>query len=171
MEEGTFSLGYNISMIYLDLTRHLLDTNGDNFQHSILLRPWYPRTTLKVNIKHIWINKMHNLMSKKCSCFCFCFFVLKMAKIWVRRTTLNGAKKEDGLSEIQTITNKPTDNLPSWIGGYLFSSFFLRKRDKRSSHSVPFLREILQNEMMNILFEMKFDKVDTVFSRARVGFI
>ena len=87
-------------------------------------RPWYPRTPLNVNI-HIFGLTKCTIYCKKCSCFCSCsslccyyahfqikriissekwfnclvtfFFVLKMPKIWVGRTTLNG-KKKDGLT-------------------------------------------------------------------------
>ena len=83
-------------------------------------RPWYPRTTLNVNI-HIFGLTKCTIYCKKCSCFCSCFslccyyahfqikriilsekwfnclvtffFVLKMPKIWVGRTTLNGKKR------------------------------------------------------------------------------
>ena len=82
-------------------------------------RPWYPRTTLNVNI-HIFGLTKCTIYCKKCSCFCSCFSLccyyahfqikriissekwfnylvpflfLKMPKIWVGRTTLNGKKR------------------------------------------------------------------------------
>ena len=88
-------------------------------------RPWYPRTTLKVNI-HIFGLTKCTIYCEKCSCFCSCFslccyyahfsdlriissekwfiyvvtfyFFLENAKNLVGRTTVNGEKKEDGVS-------------------------------------------------------------------------
>ena len=68
--------------------------------------PWYPRTTLKVNI-HIFGSTKCTIYCEKCSCFCFCFslccyyahfsdeknYFLKMPKMWVGRTMVNGEKK------------------------------------------------------------------------------
>ena len=48
------------------------------------------------------------------------FFSLKMPKIWVGRTTLNGEKKEDGL---MTLEDNPRNIC--YIGGiHLFTLFF-----------------------------------------------
>ena len=92
-----------------------------NHKKSRNRRPWYPRTTLKVNI-HIFGLTKYTIYCKKFSCFCFCFSLccyykysffslqqffqlknglttssfllfLKMAKSWVGRTTVNGEKK------------------------------------------------------------------------------
>ena len=97
-----------------------------NHKKSRNSRPWYPRRTLKVNI-HIFGLTKCTICCEKCSCFCSCFslcffsffrvkelfqvkngvttsflffFFLKMPKIWVGRTTVNGEKKEDGLTSI-----------------------------------------------------------------------
>ena len=93
-----------------------------NHKKSRNRRPWYPRTTLKVNI-HIFGLTKYTIYCKKmflfspmlllCSFFrlkelfqmknglttslLFFFFFLKMPKIWVGWTTLNGEIKEDGL--------------------------------------------------------------------------
>ena len=89
-------------------------------------RPWYPRMTLKVNIYIFGLTKctiycknvpvfvpvllyvvtmlifqINRIISSEKWFNCvvtFFSFCLKMPKIWVGRTTLNGAKKEDGLS-------------------------------------------------------------------------
>ena len=87
--------------------------------------PWYPRTTLKVNIPIFELTKC-TIYCEKCSSFCSCFslccyyipcsffrlkesfqvkngvttsflFLWKMPKIWVGWMTVNGEKKEDGL--------------------------------------------------------------------------
>ena len=99
-------------------------TNKKIHKKSQNRRPWYPRTTLNVNI-HIFGLTKCTIYCKKCSCFCSCFslccyyahfqikriilsekwfnclvtffFVLKMPKIWVGRTTLNGKKKKMAL--------------------------------------------------------------------------
>ena len=89
-----------------------------NHQKSRNRRPWYPRTTLKVNIQIFGLTK-HTIYCKKCLCLCSCFLYavtmlifqikriissekwfnyvvtlfLKMPKIWVGRTTLNGEKR------------------------------------------------------------------------------
>ena len=70
--------------------------------------PWYPRTTLKVNI-HIFGWTKCTIYCEKCSCSCFCFslccyyahFQIKriifwkiMPKMWVGQTTVNGEKKK-----------------------------------------------------------------------------
>ena len=97
-----------------------------NHKKSRNRRPWYPRMTVKVNIYIFGLTK-YSIYCKKCSClwssFSLCchyvpifqikrnissekcfnevvtFFFLKMPKIWVGRTTLNGERKEDGLKE------------------------------------------------------------------------
>ena len=43
-----------------------------NHQKSQNRGPWYPRTTLKVNI-HIFILTKYTIYCEKCSCFCSCF--------------------------------------------------------------------------------------------------
>ena len=66
--------------------------------------------TLRVNIYIIWIKKILNAQYTVKNVYVFVplflyavtyvvtfFFVLKIPKIWVGRTTLNGEKKGDGL--------------------------------------------------------------------------
>ena len=43
-----------------------------NYKKSRNSRPWYPRTTLKVNI-HIFVLTKCTIYCEKCSCFCPCF--------------------------------------------------------------------------------------------------
>ena len=87
-----------------------------NHKKSRNRRPWYPWTTLKVNFHIIGVTKC-TIYRKKCPCFFLCcyydhfsdrlkelfqtinglttsllFFFVKMPKIWVGRTTLNGEK-------------------------------------------------------------------------------
>ena len=91
-----------------------------NHKKSPNRRPWYPGMTLKVNIYIFGLTKC-TIFCKKCSCCFSCFsphyfilifkvkkiissekwfnyvvtslfFFLKMTKIWVSRTTLNGEK-------------------------------------------------------------------------------
>ena len=99
-----------------------------NHKKSRNSRSWYPRMTLKVNI-HIFGLPKCTIFCEKCSCFCSCFlyavtmlifqikriissekwcnyfvtffFFLKMSKIWVGWTMVNGEKKDDGLSLIE----------------------------------------------------------------------
>ena len=97
--------------------------NKKNQKKSRNRRPWYPRTTLKVNI-HIFgltnaqftVKNVHVFVpvflyavtmlifqikriisSEKWFNYVVTLF-LKMSKIWVGQTTLNAEKKEDGLS-------------------------------------------------------------------------
>ena len=44
----------------------------------------------------------------------FCFF-LKMPKIWVDRTTLNGEEKEDGLKAITLASHDHKDLVQIWL--------------------------------------------------------
>ena len=94
-----------------------------NHKKSLNSRPWYPRTTLKVNIHIFGLTKctmyciyymflfLFFSMLLLCSFFrlkelfqvrnsvttSLLFFFLKMPKIWVGRTTVNGEKMADGL--------------------------------------------------------------------------
>ena len=99
-----------------------------NHKKSRNRRPWYPRMTLKVN-NHIFGLTKHTINCKKCSCFSLCFyyahfsdyknlfhvknglttsllfFFLKMLKIWVGRTTLDGEKKRMVLLHVHMYRN------------------------------------------------------------------
>ena len=112
-----------------------------NHKKSRNSRPWYPRTTLKVNI-HIFGLTKCTMYCEKYSCFCsmsfsmlllcsffrsiekWCnyvvsvFFFLKMPKIWVGRTMVNGEKKEDGLN--QTVK--------------MFRNFFVVRTTRHKAH-------------------------------------
>ena len=96
-----------------------------NHKKSRNRRTWYPGTTLKVNFHITGLTKC-TICCKKFSCFspwCYydhfsdglkelflvkngltyyviTFFFLKMTKIWVGHTMLNGEKKEDGLMNL-----------------------------------------------------------------------
>ena len=102
-----------------------------NHKKSRNSRPWYARKTLKVNV-HIFGLTKCTIYWEKCSCFCSCFslccltmlivqikriissekwcnyvvtfffFFLKMPKIWVGRTTVNGEKKRGCNTSIYT---------------------------------------------------------------------
>ena len=78
-------------------------------------RPWYPRTTLKVNILIFGLTKC-TIYSEKCYVFVPVFLCAvtmlifqikrimpKMPKIWVHRMTVNGEKKEDDLKNHVTV--------------------------------------------------------------------
>ena len=111
-----------------------------NHKKSRNRRPWYPRTTLKVNI-HIFGLTKYTIYCKKFSCFCFCFSLccyykysffslqqflqlknglttssfllfLKMAKSWVGRTTVNGEKKR-GWANYKKKKNKKKSSINS----------------------------------------------------------
>ena len=63
-----------------------------NHKKSRNSRPWYPRTTLKVNIHIFGLTK------------CTIFFFSENAKIWVGRTALDGEKREYGLGRRKKAT-------------------------------------------------------------------
>ena len=52
-------------------------------------RPWYPRTTLKVNI-HIFRLTKCTIYCEKCSCLCFCFlYAVTMLIFHIKRIILS----------------------------------------------------------------------------------
>ena len=102
-----------------------------NHKKSRNSRPWYPRTTSKVNI-HIfgWTKSQHTvknvpvflyavtmlnfqikriISSEKRLSYVVTFFFLKMPKIWVGRTTVNGERGWPNVQfkRIKTIIVKP----------------------------------------------------------------
>ena len=54
--------------------------NHKKFRNS---RPWYPRTTLKINIHILGLTKC-TIYCEKCSCFCSCFFSMLLLCLFFR---------------------------------------------------------------------------------------